>query len=43
MEVAEFLLDNHVSVDSRDNESWQPIHAAAYWGQVGVFKVIVTQ
>ena len=34
IEVAEFLLDNHVSVDTRDSEGWQPIHAAAYWAQV---------
>lgn len=34
VEVAEFLLDNHVAVDIEDNESWQPIHAASYWAQV---------
>ncbi|CAG5135918.1 unnamed protein product [Candidula unifasciata] len=41
MEVAEFLLDHHVSVDSRDNESWQPIHAAAYWGQLEILELLV--
>lgn len=35
LDAVEFLLDHHVSVDVRDNESWLPIHAAAYWGQVG--------
>ena len=40
-EVAEFLLDNHVSVDARDYESWQPIHAAAYWAQVSAFKILL--
>lgn len=34
LEVADFLLDHHVNVDARDNESWQPVHAAAYWSQV---------
>ncbi|XP_076470396.1 uncharacterized protein LOC143300534 isoform X2 [Babylonia areolata] len=40
-EVAEFLLDNHVSVDKRDNESWQPIHAAAYWAQQEILELLV--
>lgn len=34
LEVASYLLEKHVSIDTRDNESWQPIHAASYWGQV---------
>ncbi|XP_070536717.1 protein phosphatase 1 regulatory subunit 16A-like [Ptychodera flava] len=33
LEVAEFLLDHHVNVDVRDNDGWQPIHAAACWAQ----------
>ncbi|KAK7114150.1 protein phosphatase 1 regulatory subunit 16A-like isoform X1 [Littorina saxatilis] len=41
IEVAEFLLDNHVSVDTRDNESWQPVHAAAYWAQQDVLELLV--
>jgi len=35
LEVAEFLLDHHVSVDMKDKDSWLPIHAAACWLQVG--------
>ena len=38
MDVADFLLDNHVNVDACDTESWQPIHAASYWGQVSALK-----
>ncbi|CAG5122581.1 unnamed protein product [Candidula unifasciata] len=40
-EVAEFLMDQHVSVDPRDNESWQPVHAAAYWGQLDILELLV--
>ena len=40
--MADFLLDNHVAVDTRDPESWQPIHAAAYWGQVFIFFFMAT-
>ncbi|XP_050396765.1 protein phosphatase 1 regulatory subunit 16A [Patella vulgata] len=32
LKVAEYLLDNHVAVNVKDYDSWQPIHAAAYWG-----------
>jgi len=35
VQVAEYLLAHHVSVDSPDNDTWQPIHCAACWGQVG--------
>lgn len=41
MQVAEFLLDNHVSVDKRDADSWQPIHAAAFWCQQDVLELLV--
>ena len=34
-EVAKFLLEHHVMVSRTDSDSWQPIHAAACWGQVG--------
>ncbi|XP_077993573.1 protein phosphatase 1 regulatory subunit 16A-like [Glandiceps talaboti] len=33
IDVAEFLIDNQVNVSSRDNDGWQPIHAAACWAQ----------
>ncbi|XP_025114575.1 protein phosphatase 1 regulatory subunit 16A-like isoform X2 [Pomacea canaliculata] len=41
VEVAEFLLDNHVAVDIEDNESWQPIHAASYWAQQEILEMLV--
>ncbi|KAL8616326.1 hypothetical protein ACOMHN_056269 [Nucella lapillus] len=41
IEVAEFLLDSHVSVETRDNESWQPIHAASYWAQQEILEMLV--
>ncbi|XP_059176383.1 protein phosphatase 1 regulatory subunit 16A-like isoform X2 [Physella acuta] len=41
LDAVEFLLDHHVSVDARDNESWQPIHAAAYWGQLDILELLV--
>ncbi|KAH9503466.1 hypothetical protein Btru_068005 [Bulinus truncatus] len=41
VEVVDFLLDHHVSVDARDNDSWQPIHAAAYWGQLDILELLV--
>ena len=34
LSVVEFLLDQHVTTDSSDNDGWQPIHAAACWGHV---------
>ena len=33
-EVVEYLLDNGARIDMVDNDFWQPIHAAACWGQV---------
>ncbi|XP_052062719.1 protein phosphatase 1 regulatory subunit 16A-like isoform X6 [Mytilus californianus] len=41
MQVAEFLLDHHVSVDKRDSDSYQPIHAAAFWCQQDVLELLV--
>ncbi|XP_069113992.1 protein phosphatase 1 regulatory subunit 16A-like isoform X2 [Argopecten irradians] len=41
MHVAEFLLDHHVSVDMRDRDSWQPIHAAACWLQPEMIELLV--
>ncbi|XP_048749788.2 protein phosphatase 1 regulatory subunit 16A-like isoform X3 [Ostrea edulis] len=40
-EVADFLLDHHVSVDRRDFDSWQPIHAAACWLQPEILEILV--
>lgn len=34
LEVADFLLDQHVAIDVTDDDMWQPIHAAACWSHV---------
>ena len=33
-DVVEYLLDHGARIDVIDNDCWQPIHAAACWGQV---------
>ena len=38
--VVEYLLDNHVSTESVDNDMWQPIHAAACWGHLEVVEML---
>ncbi len=38
--VVEYLLDNHVSTESVDNDLWQPIHAAACWGHLEVVEML---
>ena len=45
VQVAEFLLEHHVSLDVQDDDSWQPIHAAACWGHVSntVYHMIILQ
>ena len=30
----EYLLDSGADIDAVDNDGWEPIHAAACWGQV---------
>ena len=39
--VVEFLLDQHVSTDVIDADSWQPVHAAACWGHPDVLDLLV--
>lgn len=34
LEAAELLLEHKASMSSTDNDGWQPLHAAACWGQV---------
>lgn len=34
VDVVEYLLDNGAVIDVRDEDGWQPIHAAVCWGQV---------
>lgn len=36
LRVVEFLLDHNVSTNVKDNDDWQPVHAAACWGHVSV-------
>ncbi|XP_037085410.1 protein phosphatase 1 regulatory subunit 16A-like isoform X2 [Pollicipes pollicipes] len=38
--VVEYLLDNHVCVDARDKDDWQPIHAAACWSHPQVIELL---
>ncbi len=40
LSVVEYLLDNHVSTESVDNDRWQPIHAAACWGHLEVVELL---
>lgn len=34
LRAAELLLDHGVRVDVKDWDGWEPLHAAAFWGQV---------
>ena len=34
--VMQVLIERGASVRARDNDSWQPIHCAAYWAQVSM-------
>ncbi|NXA23065.1 PP16A phosphatase, partial [Ibidorhyncha struthersii] len=36
VEAAELLLAHRAGTDVRDEDGWQPLHAAAWWGQMGV-------
>lgn len=36
LRVVEFLLDHNVATSVKDNDDWQPVHAAACWGHVSV-------
>lgn len=35
-EAATLLLEHGASLSARDLDGWEPLHAAAYWGQVSV-------
>ncbi|KAK2512626.1 hypothetical protein Q9233_016155, partial [Columba guinea] len=35
IEAAELLLEHRAGVTAQDRDGWQPLHAAACWGQVG--------
>lgn len=34
VQAAELLLEGGARMDLRDSDGWQPLHAAACWGQV---------
>lgn len=36
VEAAELLLEHRATTAARDEDGWQPLHAAACWGQVSV-------
>lgn len=36
LRVVEFLLDHNVAANVKDNDDWQPVHAAACWGHVSI-------
>lgn len=33
-EAAALLLEHQASLSAKDRDGWEPLHAAAYWGQV---------
>lgn len=37
-EVATLLLEQGASLSAKDHDGWEPLHAAAYWGQVSVHR-----
>ncbi|XP_040186382.1 protein phosphatase 1 regulatory inhibitor subunit 16B [Rana temporaria] len=41
-EVAETLLENGAQVDVKDPDMWEPLHAAAFWGQIYVAEILVS-
>ncbi|NXI40844.1 PP16A phosphatase, partial [Galbula dea] len=40
-EAAELLLEHQAGVGTRDHDGWQPLHAAACWGQVQLVELLV--
>ncbi|XP_051872428.1 protein phosphatase 1 regulatory subunit 16A [Pristis pectinata] len=40
-EAAELLLSNRAKVDVKDTDGWEPLHAAACWGQVHMVELLV--
>ncbi|NWS78741.1 PP16A phosphatase, partial [Crotophaga sulcirostris] len=41
VEAAELLLENRAGVGTRDEDGWEPLHAAACWGQVLLVELLV--
>lgn len=40
-EAAALLLEHQASLSAKDRDGWEPLHAAAYWGQVRLVELLV--
>ncbi|CAD7694077.1 unnamed protein product [Nyctereutes procyonoides] len=40
-EAAALLLEHQASPSAKDQDGWEPLHAAAYWGQVHLVELLV--
>ncbi|XP_008068166.1 protein phosphatase 1 regulatory subunit 16A [Carlito syrichta] len=40
-EAAALLLEHRASLSTKDQDGWEPLHAAAYWGQVHLVELLV--
>ncbi|KAM9198573.1 protein phosphatase 1 regulatory subunit 16A isoform 1-T7 [Dugong dugon] len=40
-EAAALLLEHRASLSAKDCDGWEPLHAAAYWGQVHLVELLV--
>ncbi|XP_036904798.1 protein phosphatase 1 regulatory subunit 16A isoform X2 [Sturnira hondurensis] len=40
-EAAALLLEHRASPSAKDQDGWEPLHAAAYWGQVHLVELLV--
>lgn len=40
IQVVEFLLENNFHINVDDDDNWQPIHAAACWGQAEILEIL---
>jgi len=40
-EAAAVLLEHRASLSAKDRDGWEPLHAAAYWGQVHLVELLV--
>ncbi|XP_077209627.1 protein phosphatase 1 regulatory subunit 16A isoform X2 [Paroedura picta] len=41
LEAAELLLEHKASMSVQDSDGWQPLHAAACWGQIHLVELLV--
>ncbi|XP_068382257.1 protein phosphatase 1 regulatory subunit 16A isoform X2 [Eschrichtius robustus] len=39
--AAALLLEHRASLSTKDRDGWEPLHAAAYWGQVHLVELLV--